>query len=342
MARTTPVPEDRARAQVEALYGGPVPDVTWAWLVREQYIAEFEDGLIGPDVVVAKLRELNAVAPAAITKVTRRVGPTDPEHVLADLNNRMNALAEAVAARASRNARVLQWRHRWLHDRLIEGAVVTEWIDDTYRSHLPKAWPADHGPRNASNFVGKFVGWPHQYVQLQWFDAVDRAVRVWCVPPRGPLADLADVAGRLAEQWDWNAALATNFVLTGETPARPGVRGLSYRTRRGFDDRHGPYDFMWVRASIDIEVTPEELASWWRGVRSELGIAGRKPIGPKSVRLALFAMCRETETTYRQDMEAWNAEVPAEWHFKDWRNYRSAAQKALHALNRAASDCVLP
>jgi hypothetical protein len=98
---------------------------------------------------------------------------------------------------------------------------------------------------------------------------------------------------------------------------------------------------MWIRASIDIEVTPEELAAWWRGIRAELGIAGRKPIGEKSARLGLFAMTREAGTTYREDMHAWNADVLEEWRFTDWRNFRTAGHKAIHALNRPAADCAI-
>jgi hypothetical protein len=339
MARPTPQPEDESRARVEAVYGGPIPDVTWEWLVRKRYIAELTDGSSSVDDIVSTVRELNAVAPNAVTRLVRRVGSADAEPVLDGINNRMQAVAQIVALRASRSSRVGSWRRRWLPDGLIAVDDVTSWIDQTYRHHLPKLWPADRGPRDATSFAGALALWPHRYVKLQWLDVAQRSGRVWCVPPRGPLADLAAVVDRLVDDWDWHPALATNFVLTDETPARPGVRGLSYRTRRGFDDRYGSYDYMWIRASIDIEVTPEELAAWWRSVRSDLGIAGRKPIGEKSVRLALFAISRDVDTTYREDMDAWNAEVPAEWRFTDWRNFRTAGHKAMEALNRPAAEC---
>jgi hypothetical protein len=341
MAISTPVAEDRWRARVESAYGGPIPDASWNWLVAERYVFELAEDLLSVEEVVFKLRELNAVAPGAVARLSRRVGQIDSGPVVARINSRMQALAEAVALRASRSTRVVSWRQKWLSDELIGAEGVTSWIDQIYHEHLPKRWPTDRGPRDATTFAGTFATWPNRYAQLQWLDVTERSVRVWCVPPKGPLGDLAAVVDRLSTDWDWHPALATHFVLTGETPARPGVRGVSHQSRRGFDDRYGPYDLMWIRASIDIEVTPEELAAWWRGIRAELGIAGRKPIGEKSARLGLFAMTREAGTTYREDMHAWNADVLEEWRFTDWRNFRTAGHKAIHALNRPAADCAI-
>jgi hypothetical protein len=91
-----------------------------------------------------------------------------------------------------------------------------------------------------------------------------------------------------------------------------------------------------VRCSIDIEVTPDELALWWSGVRKHVGMAGRRPISEKAIHLAAFAFDRDKTTTLQQDMDAWNREAPEEWHFADYRAFRTAALKALEALNRPA------
>jgi hypothetical protein len=183
-----------------------------------------------------------------------------------------------------------------------------------------------------------FFGWQHAHVNLQWIDEKAATTKIWCVPQRSLLGDLANLGTKLADTWDWNIGYATNFVLTGETPPRPGVRGLSFRTRRGFDDRYGTYEYMWIQATIDLEVTPEELAGWWRGVRDHLGVSGRRPIAAKGVELAKFALDRDDSTTIREDMNAWNARVKDEWTFDDWRNYRTAALRAIDALNRPAAN----
>jgi hypothetical protein len=338
MAKTTPSAPASLREQLSDAYGGPIPDETWAYLETKQYIAEYDEGLHDVASLVAVVRELNAAAPAAISRSSRRVLERGREGLFDAINHRMATTADVLAKRASRNSAVQAYRARWLADGLIDAVDVSSWIEEMYRLHLPKAWPGDRGPWEATNSTVTFFGWQHAHVSLQWIDEGAATTKVWCVPQRTPLGELAGIGTKLADQWDWNLGYASNFVLTGEAPPRPGVRGLSFTTKRGFDDTYGAYDYMWVGATIDLEVTPEELAGWWRGLRDHLGVCGRRPIAAKGVELAKFALDRDDSTTIREDMEAWNARVVDEWKFDDWRNYRTAAHRAINALNRPAAN----
>jgi hypothetical protein len=250
----------------------------------------------------------------------------------------MRATAEIVALRAARNLQVEKFRRNRLSNGLIGMDDVSAWIEDSYRAHLPSQWPADRGPWEATNSTTSFYGWQRPHAVLEWIDEVAGTTKLWCVPPRTPLAELATISEKMASQWDWNRGYATTFVLTGSTPPRPGIRHLSFKSRRGFDDRYGPFDYLWVRAHIDVEVTPEELAGWWRGVREHLGASGRHPLGEKAVELARFALSRDESTSTRIDMQDWNAQVRDEWQFTDWRNYRTSARRAIDRLNRPAAD----
>lgn len=345
MVKTTHADGDPWRQEVEKQYGGKLPDETWEWLVGKHYITELDDGTATVDHVVDQIRLINRAAPAAHARSRRRVVAGDPESasLFAGINNRLEALAEVIAWRAARSLSVRGYRRRWLRDELIEPHHVGAWIGQTYHEHLPKGWPTHPGPAQATNVPGQFALWPHPHLVLEWIDTNASTSKVWCVPRRGPLGDLARLAEKLADQWDWNRALATTFVLTGDTPARPGVRAVSFRRRSGSDQEYGSYDLMSVRCSIDVEVTPEEVGAWWRGVRTALGISGRRPMGNKSVALAMFAQSRTDDSkTFREDMEDWNAEVREEWHFDDYRNYRMAAYKAVDALNHPAAGCDFP
>jgi hypothetical protein len=346
MVRTTQPESGSWRQQVEKRYGSKLPDETWEWLVGKQYIEELDEGMgVTVDYVVDQIRLINRAAPAAHARSRRRVVASDPESasVFTGLNNRLEALAEVIAWRAARSSAVSVYRRRWLRDKLIDADEVAAWIDRTYHDHLPKNWPTDRGPAQATNFPGRFALWPHAHRVLEWIDTAASTSKIWCVPTRGPLGELAGLVEKLADRWDWNKALATTFVLTGDTPARPGVRAVSFRKRSGSDDTYGSYDLMSVRCSIDIEVTPEELAAWWRGVRAALGVSGRRPMGDKSVALAKFALSRTDDSkTFRQDMEDWNAEAPEEWHFDDYRNFRTAAKTAIEALNHPAAGSNFP
>ena len=46
--------------------------------------------------------------------------------------------------------------------------------------------------------------------------------------------------------------------------------------------------------------------------------------------------------TYAEDMERWNAQVPDEWRYDDYRNFRTAALSAVNALNNPAAGCTVP
>jgi hypothetical protein len=117
---------------------------------------------------------------------------------------------------------------------------------------------------------------------------------------------------------------------------------LSFRTCHGFDGYYGTYDMMSVRCVIDVEVTPEELAGLWRGVRTAIGIAGRKPMGDKAVQLALFALSCDETSTIAHDMQRWNEVVREDWRYSDYRNFRTAALAAMNSLNRPAAGCQVP
>jgi hypothetical protein len=329
------------RADVEKAYRAPIPDETWEWLDSEHRVYELDNG----SVDVQKVVEVIRAPPAALARQGRRVQTAGSRSgsLFDGLNQRLQALAEVIAWRAARNSTVVSFRSRHLAGGLIAPDEVTGWIDATYHGHRPRKWPAGPGPAEATNFPGQFALWPHAHLVLQWLDPTERRTKIWCVPTRGPLAELAKLSTKLADQWDWNLALATNFILTGEAPPRPGVRGLSFRTRRGSDGWYGTYEMMSVGCTIDVEVTPEELAAWWRGVRTAIGITGRKPMGTKAVHLALFALSSDDSTTFAEDMRRWNKQAPEEsWRYSDVRNFRTACLAAIDSLTRPAAGCSVP
>jgi hypothetical protein len=342
MARATQRTPEGWRAEVERAYGSPLPAESWDYLVGRRFIQELDDGFSTVEDVVDELRTLNRAAPTARSRSKRRVKKSGVAELFKGINSRMEAIAEIIAMRAGESTSVRSFRHRFLNDGLVEPDEVTAWIANTYRSQLPTGWPESPNPTDATNFRGKFATWPHEHEVLEWLNRGSPTSQIWCVPTTGPLAELARMTRKLADTWDWSVPLATTFVLTGETPARPGVRGISFRRRAGSDDTYGAYEYMSVRCLIDIEVTPEELAAWWRGVRAALGLAGRRPVGEKSVQLALFALTREAGTTWRDDMQAWNEQCRPDRRFNDYAAYRTAVVSALKALNQPAASARMP
>jgi len=336
MASSTQWAADLVRRSVERSYGQPLPDSTWDYLVEERFVEGLRTGEYSALDVADHLRRLNKSAPAAAAlRKSLRTHPFERDSgMFESINRRMGALSRILAKRATRD--VEGFRRRTLPDGLIPAAKITQWIDERYWRSLPRSWPSESGPSSAGNFAGQLLDLP-PHVELVWIDLPASTTRLWGVPPQGTLAALARLSKKLSKKWSWSEGHATNFVVSGEVPPRPGVRGVTFKPTRGWDDRYGTYDLLSVQVTIDAEVNPEQLAGWWRGVRDHVGFSNRKPIREKSVRLAEFALDRDETTSWREDMTAWNAQAPPEWHFSDYRNYRTAANAAIHGLNNPAS-----
>jgi hypothetical protein len=146
------------------------------------------------------------------------------------------------------------------------------------------------------------------------------------------LGDLAKLSAKLATTWDWDLAHATEFVLCDSVPPRPAIRGVTFSATNGWDNRYGSYHWPYVRLTIDAQVTPEELAAWWRTERQAMGIAGTRPLADESVELGLFAVRQDDSTTFREDCDEWNSLAIGK-RFDSWRNYRTAAKRAVERLN---------
>ena len=321
---------DEAREIVEREYGGPLPDQTWDTLVNRRWINELRNGLCTSAEVVEEIRAWNQAAPLALRRSIGR-GREETE-LFRSINLRTAAVAEFAALRAGRDMSVANFRRHHLGPDLLSEDAVGMWIDARYRESLPPDWPTDIGPGDADNHPGRLTQLPPG-PSLEWLEPGTTTLKIWRVPPRSVLARLAELAQKLAKYWDWHPAHATVFVLTGATPPRPAARQVRFKSTHGGDDRFGPYFHMSVRVTLDATLTPEELAGWWRGIREDLGTSGYKPVGERSIALARFLAHRGPETSWRQDMEAWNAEAPPEWRYTDRGNFRTAALNAWQRLN---------
>lgn len=326
-----------ARVRVERSYGSALPDRTWEWLVDNHYIAELDQGDLGIDDVVDVIRDLNKAAPAAQRRA--RGGEVDGDTssvIFGALNNRMRAVAEFLARRAHRDLQVQRFRRSCLGGVLLLADDIDGWINDRYWAELPRGWPSISGPSQATNFTGGLLELPASRVELEWLPPDAETVKIWGVPRRSTLGRLAELSTKLSSRWDWHLAHATSFVLTGATPPRPAVRHVRFKPTSGWDDDFGAYRYGGVRFTVDAEVTPEQLAAWWRGIRAEIGMTGKKPIRERAVRLALFSLSRPASSSWRDDMKAWNEHADVGDQFDDLRNFRRAVLRAWSAINLSA------
>lgn len=215
---------------------------------------------------------------------------------------------------------------------LISPESVHEWVIGIYGRSVPSSWPEDRGPVNATNNRISFFGMPTPYRELQWINYDAMEVRIWCVPPNSPLGKLAKLSDKLTKRWDWSGAHATEFVVADTIPPRPAIRQVTTSSRSGWDKSYGSYSWPYVSLTVDAQVSPEELAAWWRSLRHDLGVSGNRRVSEDSVDLALFAMRRDDSTTWNEDCTEWNSSTDGKM-YASWRHYRTAAIRAIENLN---------
>ncbi len=123
----------------------------------------------------------------------------------------------------------------------------------------------------------------------------------------------------------WTEALATTFILTDLTPIIPRIR---YRTDLSLHG--GP---CWLTMSLDVRITPEQLAKDYRKIRRRLmGKRRAKPLSKKIQAVARFAGRHKTEQcTWREVMDLWNKQYP-DWIYNDYKRFCRDATRATKAI----------
>jgi hypothetical protein len=156
----------------------------------------------------------------------------------------------------------------------------------------------------------------------------------WEVPEHTALAELADVANRLSKTWTWRTADSVVFILTGEEPQLLSITGRA-TYRRGSSLGGAIWYDMTTRVTVGVEpcVTPEELAAWWRDVRSRILTERYRPQTLKHIALATFLANHLGSGTWDSDRREWNRQFP-EWQYDDSnrRNFVRDVQAAVRGL----------
>lgn len=162
----------------------------------------------------------------------------------------------------------------------------------------------------------------HQLHPREWFDVFVPGQRYRTVVSApawgeafGRLDELARLCEHLAEAFAWQPDEAAAFVLCAWCPQ---VRAVDARLRRRrplelVDGEHRASEvdaFDRVTATLDPNLTPAQVAEWWRGVREFLGVEHQRPQRSRTVELARFAVGLDGDETGRRRAELWNEEHP--------------------------------
>jgi hypothetical protein len=222
-----------------------------------------------------------------------------------------------------------------------EKAQPTHGLPQDCRANLERIRPRDQqGCRPADTHPALSAGtkrrWPFlalgyralSLLKIQSEPDLSRIVRIAIESMRlreaaaegGVLDRLRHLGEDLVRSYDWEAAAATLFVLTGRIPLiQPLVLKFTWSA--------ATFKRRVVELSVDPAVSPAELAKQYGVLRSKL-ISGQRvrPLSDKHLQLASFLAEKPTES-WASRLHRWNKAFP-KWKYIHASNFRRDALKA--------------
>jgi hypothetical protein len=245
-------------------------------------------------------------------------------------------LSELAADEAARQSGVVDFRKEVLKERLLAPEQVESWINQQAKLDGPAShWlgdvpvPSNHQLEFDAKLGGLVIR-PElklsrltRSTSLRFLDYAalpDLWVRRVPIAAGGVLERLKYLGEDLVRSYDWEAAAATLFVLTGRIPLiQPLI--LKFTLSAATFKRRA------IELSVDPAVSPAELAKQYGVLRSKL-ISGRRvrPLSEKHLRLASFIVEKPDES-WASRLHRWNKAFP-KWKYVHSTNFRRDVLKA--------------
>jgi hypothetical protein len=306
----------------------------WQWLDSQGILSQRRTGQITSAGVVEKIRQgrrafgTNSPKPPSLER--DRGGKTS--------GSRLQALSQIVARYAGDDPGVQKFRKEILKEGLLPRDKIEEWIkgqaqeDGPHTIFLKVPLPRTHKLLFGAD--GLFPSepltvsqdWPAYETQLEslFYPGSDDFVRSVSVSMDGVLNDLRYLSETLAERYGWQPGQATEFILTGTTPAIVPFE-------LGFKMRMSNPSLSRVTLTLDPALSPQEVAEYYRQYRRQVLGSRYRSLSEKHITLALFKSSRPAEETNAEAMKAWNKEY-RKWRYRQETNFGRDAQVALRRL----------
>ena len=325
--------ETAVRDKVEKIMKRRVPDRVWQYFVDRRNVEEVQQNLEEPVWLVGEIEEFVSAADLS-SKAGAMLAPAEtPRRQRRDkvVPARNDAVSEFIAERARDDEEVRGFRERYLMGAVLSSLNVKAWIDVQSSEYdhavavrIPRGAKISQGPDGRPVFPELLSVKREQIEEILRVDCIayQRPASRWVqrkpVGRDGALRTLFLLSRRLAETFGWTEDQATMFVLTDWTPeiatAQWGispVAPLACLTR--------------VSLTIDLQVTPEELARKYRTIRSKILGPKHRSLGEKHSRLAVFAL---KHRDLNQDaLREWNQQHPA-WSYRKVSRFAREARLA--------------
>jgi hypothetical protein len=324
--------ESFLRRQAEKKLKRQIPEQVWQYFVGDRSVAQVRQNPEELDWLVRQVEKFLVAADISSEAGAMHSPSETPRRQRRDkvVSARSDAASEFIAERAREDEEAQAFRARYLTGAMVSPSNVEAWIDG-------QRWEYSHAvavriPRGTQISAGPY-GQPLPEVTSVKAEQIEGFLPVDCIayqrPPSacvhrkpigrdGALRELLLLSRRLAMTFGWTEDQATMFVLTDWTPEIATARwGISPVAPLGCLTR--------VSLAIDLRVTPEELASKYRTIRSSILGPKHRSLGEKHSRLAVFAL--KHQDLNQGALCEWNKQHPA-WSYSRVSRFAKEARRA--------------
>jgi hypothetical protein len=341
---------DDIRGLVECELGTEVQDSIWRYLESIGRVGEVETGREDIHWLANEIRKAQTafgfrepgvgappVFPEDETLATEEYSP-DTSRL------RERAVALLLAREASKDPKVVAFRHEFLSGGTLPYGEVESWLNrQAAQDGRPREWlevpvaPDPEGPiitsienEDLAKRFGSRIHWRLAYEgevpsrlamrYIEYSNPNDPWRRIQPIAPGGVLERLWKLVRHLRFTYrPWSEGQATMFVLAGLTPQIKGVEkqvqfipDIQACTR--------------ITLTIDPAVTPPELAEIYAKVRADVTTTRVRSLSDKHLRLAILCAQASDQDTWDQKMARWNETYPE----TEYSGYSYQDRRAFH------------
>jgi hypothetical protein len=325
--------ESAVRHKVWKIMKRRIPDRVWQYFVNRGAVGEVRQNLEEPAWLVGEIEKF-LIAADFSSKAGAMLSPAEtPRRQRRDkvVPARSDAVSEFIAERARDDEEVRGFRERYLSGAVLSPWNVEAWIDEQSSEYdhalvvrIPRGTQISPGPDGLPLLPELTSVKREQIEEILRVDCIayQRPPSPWvhrkAIGRDGVLRTLLLLSRRLAKTFGWTEDQATMFVLTDLTPeiatARWGilpVAPLAWLTS--------------VSLTVDLQITPEELAKKYRTIRSKILGPKHRSLGEKHCRLAVFAL--KHQDLNQDALREWNNRHPA-WSYPTVSRFAKEARVA--------------
>jgi hypothetical protein len=345
----------RIRREIEIILHSPLREEEWEDLVEEGYIEEhLEYGSPTTSEIAEKVKRRRQVYGKREPK--RGNAPRMlSEQEVKESSGRLKALSLLVAQEAAKEVSVQRFRSEVLGDKLLSLESVEGWIQEEAKLDGPHTWWLSGVPLPREYPMDVLM---EAFLQHGIFEREERPLGLelqasprpedftfhflaYGVPGseekkeipvsvNGLLERLRTLSIPLAEEYGWNEAEATLFILTGAVPEIKAVTSTFQSRRISALSR--------IVLTLDPALSPKEVAEQYRRIRQEVIPGRHRDLSEKHMQLALFAANRSEGQTWVDKMAEWNKTHAAEWKYEEVANFAHDCLQARRRLLRSESE----